>query len=192
VLSSNPLDPDHWMRRAEHLARDESGLSLEAYALSREAAERAVRLHPNSARLRVGLARLEAHGCQALFRDVACRRRVAAHYTEAERLARYDPLLPVGLAAFLLDTGDAAGARRAAERALMIEPESVLPRLLLADALIAGGSVEGRRRARELLTDSRERAAEWSSWSDGSYGRQLLVPEPRVFERLERKLAATP
>jgi len=33
-------------------------------------------------------------------------------------------------------------------------------------------------------------AASWSSWSEGAYGRELLVPEPRVFERLERKLEA--
>ena len=28
-----------------------------------------------------------------------------------------------------------------------------------------------------------------NSWSEGPYGRQLLVPDPRVFERLEQKLA---
>jgi tetratricopeptide (TPR) repeat protein len=190
ALSWNPIDPEPWMRHAEQLARDESSWGLVAYASAREAAEHAARLHPRASHLRLGLARLEAHGCRTLFFDVSCRERVAAHYEEAQRLARHDPRLPIGLAAFLLDTGDAAGARRAAERALAIEPEAVLPRLLLADAWIESGSEQDLRRAEALIVESRERAASWSSWSEGAYGRELLVPDPGVFERLERKLEA--
>jgi predicted Zn-dependent protease len=134
---------------------------------------------------------VEAQACRTLFRDEACRARVVDGYLQAERLARHDPFLPLALAAFLIDTGDAAGARRAAERALAIEPEAVLPRLLLADAFLETGSNADLRRAAELLADARERAATWSGWSDGFYGRQLLRPDPRIFERLERKLADT-
>jgi hypothetical protein len=89
----------------------------------------------------------------------------------------------------LLDTGDPAGARRAAERALSLEPESVTPRLLLADALIECGSEQDLSRAVTLLTEARERAARWADWDQGDLGVELLRPAPRHFERLERKLA---
>jgi hypothetical protein len=62
--------------------------------------------------------------------------------------------------------------------------------LLLADALIETAPADGLGRASELLADARERAARWSGWSDGPYGRALLVPAPHIFARLEEKLAA--
>jgi O-antigen ligase len=188
ALRWNPIHPGYWMRLGQQIAGDAAEWDPDAYAAAREAAEHAIRLHPAASRFQLGLARIEAHACRTLFPNASCRERVAARYHRAEQLGRYDPFLPIGLAAFLLDTGDPAGARRAAERALALEPESVLPRLLLADALIEGGSDAGRRRAAELLAEGRERATRWSDWSEGSYGRELLAPAPSVFDRLQRKL----
>jgi hypothetical protein len=115
--------------------------------------------------------------------------RVREMYRRAERQARHDPTLPLELAGFLLGWGDSAGARRAAERALAIEPEAVLPRLLLAAAFIQDGSEGDLRRAAAQLADARERAEAWSHWNEGSYGPALLRPDPRLFARLERELA---
>ena len=119
-----------------------------------EAAEHALRLQPADARYRRALARIEARACIAQFRTEACRERVHVAYAQAERLSRYDPTIPLELAMFLLELGDAQGARRAAERALKLEPEAVLPRLVLADALIKSDPVTGLRRAGDLLREA--------------------------------------
>jgi hypothetical protein len=186
----NPLHPDYKLRIAEDLLTREPGWDVEAYARARESAEEALRLHPLSVRYQRGAAHVEAHACRTLFRDEACRQRVVERYRRAAELARHDPFLPAALAAFLLDTGDPAGARRAAEQALALEPEAVVPRLLLADASIEEGRAGGLVRARELLADARARAARWSSWDENEYGRRLLSPDPAILARLEAKLVA--
>ena len=84
--------------------------------------------------------------------------------------------------------GDPAEARRAAERALDLEPEAVLPRLLLADALIEGGGSGDLQRAAALLEEARERAVDREATIDGSYTWRLLHLDPRVLERLDSKL----
>lgn len=189
ALRLNPIHPEYRLKLAEHLAAPGPHWGLDAYASAREAAEHAARLHPSDARVLRGVARIEARACRTLFRDGSCRERVSDMYRRAEQLSRHDPTLPVELGGFLIGRGDAAGARRAAERALAIEPEAVLPRLLLAAAFIQDGSEEDLRRAAAQLADARERAEAWSHWNDGSYGRALLVPDPRLFAQLERELA---
>jgi hypothetical protein len=135
------------------------------------------------------VAQVEARACRGLFRDADCRRRVAERYREAEERARHDPFLPIALARFQLDMGDPGAGRRAALRALALEPESVLPRLLLADAFIEHGTPEDLARASALLGEARERGVAWEGWDGGPYGLRLLRADPRTVERLERKLA---
>jgi O-antigen ligase len=190
ALHWNPIHPDYWLKRAEHLAGPGPQWGLGAYASAREAAEHAARLHPSDARVLRAGARIEAHACRTLFRNRSCRGRVADLYRRAEQLARHDATVPLELAGFLLDRRDPAGARRAAERALAIEPEAVLPRLILIAAFIKSGSDDDLRRGAAQLADARERAETWAHWNDGSYGRALLRPDPRLFARLERELAA--
>jgi O-antigen ligase len=188
ALRWNPIHPDYRLRLAEHLAAPGPRWSLDAYASAREAAEHAARLHPTDARMLRGVARIEAYACRTLFVNRPCRARVVDAYRRAWRSARHDPTLPLELAGFLLDKRDPAGARRAAERALAIEPEAVLPRLLLAAAFIQSGSPGDLRQAAAQLADARERAQRWSHWNENSYGRALLHPDPRLFARLEREL----
>jgi O-antigen ligase len=189
ALRWNPIHPQYWLRRAEDLAESGPRWGVDAYASAREAAEQAARLHPADARVLRGVARIEAHACRTLSRGGSCRDHVSDLYRRAEQLARHDATLPLELAGFLLDLGDSAGARRAAERALAIEPEAVLPRLLLAVVLVKGGTEDDLRRATVQLAEARERAKSWSDWNEGSYGRALLVPDPRLFARVERVLA---
>jgi hypothetical protein len=190
ALQWNPIDPYYWLKLAEHLAAPGPQWGLETYASSREAAEHAARLHPSNARMLRGVARVEARACRTLFRDSSCRVRVTDLYQRAERLARHDATLPFELAGFLLNRRDLAGARRAAERALAIEPEAVSPRLILTAAFIKSGSADDLRRGAAQLADARERAETWAHWKGGSYGRDLLRPDPRDFAWLERELAA--
>jgi tetratricopeptide (TPR) repeat protein len=189
ALRWNPLQPEHWLRLAEHHARDPGVRELGAYAAAREAAEHAVRLDPRSSRYRRALAEIEAGGCRSLLPTAACRSAVSSRYRRAEELARYDPFISISHAMFLVDMGDPAGARRAAERAIVLEPEAVLPRLVLADAMLERGSPDELVRAAAVLEEARQQASRWSGWNENDYGRKLLAPDPRHFERLERKLA---
>ena len=184
----NPLHPAPWLRLAESVVADAGGFDLERYVLAREAAEHAIRLDPRAALYQRALARVEEQGCRTLFSDLACRERTVEAYEQAAARARHDPFIPIALAAFLLDAGDPAGARRQAERALALEPEAVVPRLLLADALLAAGNAEGTVRARRLVDEARERAATRSNEDEAPYARDLLHPAPRIFEAVERHL----
>jgi O-antigen ligase len=175
ALAWNPLHPDLWLRRAEDL---ESGpaWSASVYAEAREAAERAVRLDPADARYRMGVARLEALACTSLFRDEATRARASARYDEASERSLHDPFPFLEKGGFLLDTGDPAGARRAAEQALRIEPEAVPARLLLAEAVLAEGLAGARRRADQLVSEAEASARRWAAPPEGSpYERNLLI-----------------
>ena len=90
---------------------------------------------------------------------------------------------------FLIDVGDPAGGRRAAERALSLEPESVLPRLVLADALLAEGAAGSGQRAEALVREARDKAQRWSSWVERSeYASELLSLDPAALERIRRRL----
>ena len=167
---------------------DVAGWGLEAYGAARESAEQAIRLNPAAARPRKILARVRARACRTLPGDGDCRERVRGSYESAAARARYDPSISIELAGFLIDTGDLAGARSAAERALQIEPESALPRLLLADVYAEIGSPAALRRARELLEEAREKSARWATWTDRPYGRQLLRIDPAIDARIDSKI----
>jgi hypothetical protein len=183
----NRIHPDYRMRMAEHLALGPPG--VEAYGGAREAAEHALRLQPVDARYRRGLARLEARSCISIFRTEACRERVRDEFVRAEQLSRYDPAIPLELAVFLLDLGDPTGARRAAERALALEPEAVLPRLVLADALLDGDPVTGVRKAVDLLREAEDKAEQWAGAASDPQLRQLLELDREQFLRLQIKIA---
>jgi hypothetical protein len=174
------------MRLAEHLAGGPPG--AQAYAAAREAAEHALRLQPADARYRRGLAHVDGRACIALFRSEACRERVRDEWLRAEELSRYDPAIPLELAVFLLDLGDPTGARRAAERALALEPESVLPRLVLADAMMEADPVTGVSRAAELLREAQAKAEQWSAEAGEPGTRQLMELNQEQFLRLQRKI----
>jgi tetratricopeptide (TPR) repeat protein len=171
---------------AEHLAAGPPATG--PYAAAREAAEHALRLQPRDARYMRRAARIEARACLALFRTEACRERVREQYRLAERLSRFEPSIPLELAVFLLELGDPAGARRAAERALTLEPEAVLPRMVLAEALVDSAGRAAVPRAGELLREAEEKARRWSDASGEPSAGQLLSLDRAQFERLRRKL----
>jgi len=190
ALRRNRVHPDFWSRRAEHLAGSGADWGVDGYAEAREAAERAVRLQPAGPEFHIALARVESLACRTLFHDAATRQRASAAFERAEDLDRYTPFIPLERAGFLLDTGDPAAAAGAAERALELEPESVLPRLMLADALLESDARDGVRRAEELLEAAREKAVRWSAWAEtGQYARDLLVLDGSDVRRIEEKLA---
>jgi O-antigen ligase len=190
ALRRNRVHPDFWSRRAEHLAGSGSDWGIEGYTEAREAAERAVRLQPAGPEFHRVLARVESLACRTLFQDAGTRQRASAAFERAEDLDRYDPFIPLERAGFLLDTGDPTAAARAAERALELEPESVLPRLMLADALLESEARDGVRRAEELLEEAREKAVRWSAWAEtGQYTRDLLVLDWGALRRIDEKLA---
>jgi len=187
AIRLNRLHPDYRMRLAEHLAAGPHG--FDSYAAAREAAEQAVRLQPADARYRHDMARIEARACIEIFRTSGCRERVRLHYMNAEQLSRYDPAIPLELAMFLLDLGDGVGARRAAERALALEPEAVLSRLVLAEALIESDASSAAARSGELLNEAERKAEQWAGWTDGEHARRLLTLDREQFERVRRRIA---
>ncbi len=157
-LLRNPMHPDTWTRLAEHEIGDGTDWDLDRYARAREAVERAIRLQPADATFRRAAAWVEGMACRSLTRDLATRERAAARYREAALLTRNDATIPLEEARFLLSTGDPEGARRAAERALRIEPRAAAPRVVLAEALLA---TEGNRASKQALALLSE-AEEWS------------------------------
>ncbi len=190
ALSLNPLHPDLWRRRAEALSGRPKHWGLQRYSEAREAAERSVRLQPADARYHRGLARVEALAARTLFRDVGSVERALEHYRRAEARAGFDPFLLVEQAAFLLDVGEPARARAAAERAMGLEPEAVIPRLLLADAVLATEGPHGAELAERLLDEARLSAERWKAWeSQGRYAQGMLRLDIQALERIERKIA---
>jgi hypothetical protein len=187
ALRLNRIHPDSWMRKAEHLEAGEP--PAEAYAGAREASEHAVRLQPADARYRRALARIEGRACVTLVRSQACRERVQREYVRAAELSRYDPAIPLELAVFLLDLGDPLGARRAATRALTLEPEAVLPRMLLAEALLESGREAEAHRATELLDEAERKALRWTETLGEPHTRQLLEIDRGQLQRLRRKIS---
>ena len=186
AIELNPLHPDYRARVAEAILAAPGGLTHAAdYLRARGAVEDAIRLHPASARYRRLLGRVEGEACASLFRDVATRERAREAFSAAARLAPFDPFLPLEEAGMLLRTGDALGATRAARRALAIEPESVVPRLVLAVALYEAAGVEARDEARRLIAEAHEKGVRWAEWADTSdYARGLFVPDASLLRQI--------
>ena len=175
AIAHNPAHPDGWLRRAEDRAGSGTDWDAVSYAEARDAAERAVRLQPADARYRLGVARIEALACLTLFGDVGTRERASQAYTQAQELARHDPFVALEQGRFLLATGDPAGARRAAERALAIEPEAVPGRLLLAESIAVEPVPGAHARALAVLRDADATARRWSGTAQETpYARALL------------------
>ena len=191
ALDRNPVQPDYWRRWSAHLAGDGSDWDRQTYAEAREAAERAVRLHPADAMNHRAVARIEAAACETLFGDIATRQRASAAYALAEQLDPFNPFLPIEHAGFLLDTGDPRGAMASARRALEVEPESISPRLLLAGAVLALEGDLGRERAQELLDEAHLQAERWGTWQGtGQHANELLRLNPLDEARLRRTLSS--
>ena len=189
ALRLNPIHPDLWLRQAEHLAGAGTDWNLASYARARESAERAARLSPLDSRYRQGLARIDALACRTLLPDRALRERAREQFLLAEALARFDPFVPLELARFLLDTGDPVGARRAAERALALEPEAASPRLVLAGALLADGTQPSARTAIRLIEEAQQLSQRWEAVREhGPYSREMLHLDPRAIMRLREAL----
>ena len=154
-LAWNPIQPDGWARLAEHFVGDGRSWRLSDYAAAREASEHAVRLQPADAFYTRAAGRVEATACLSILPFQATHDRAAKLYDDAWRLARTDATIPLEAAKFLLQAGDAAGARRAASQALEVEPRAASPRLWLAQAILRqegpGGAAEAQRLLDEAL-----------------------------------------
>ena len=186
---ANPIHPDGFRIQAERLTAT-LGRDLSRYAEARQAAETAIRLDPQAPRHRRTAARVEVAACRQLFRDRASRERARDRFLEAEARSRYDPLIPLELAAFLLSTGDPIGARRATERALTLEPNGVRPRLLLAETLLAAEGPAAAERAEALVREAQELADRWARHADGGvYAERLLGFDEPAAARIRRQLA---
>jgi hypothetical protein len=192
ALERNPLHPDLWLRAARDFAGDGSDWSLDDYATAREAAETATRLQPADARYALGLARLEGLAFGTLFGDVASRERAARRYRDAQELARHDPGIALEEGEFLLRAADPLGARRAAERALAIEPNSVPARLLLAEAILSAGAPGARERAAAIVDEADAIAQQWRDYPRVSdYARFHLALDARRVERIRGRIGST-
>jgi tetratricopeptide (TPR) repeat protein len=183
ALDRNPLHPDAWTRLAEHEVGDGSRWDADGYARAREAAETAIRLQPADATYRRAAAWVEGVACRTLFRDRDSRERAASRYREAAALARHDATIPLEEARFLLATGDPEGARRAAERALRIEPGAAVPRVILAEALLDADPAAAATRVPQLLQEA-ERSALADARGVSSYEARLRMIDPERLRAL--------
>jgi len=189
-IAWNPMQPDLWARRAEHFIGDARSLRLEDYAAAREAAEHARRLQPADAKYARCAARVEATACLTLLPFAATRDKAARLYEEAEGLARSDGTIPLEAARFLLQAGEPVGARRAALRALGVEPRAVAPRLCLAQALLDADGPSGAPQARRLLDEAVSLAPRAGDVPTSSYDAALRSLDPQLAESLNRRLSA--
>ena len=191
AIRLNPLRAETWLNESDFFVDDKTVWNLTRYAAAREAAETAIRLQPVEARNWLGLARVEARGCLELFGDVASRERFDRHYVEAERLARHDAFIAIERGEKLLAASDPAGARRAAERALAIEPRAALPRLLLAEALLATGEPGDVERAVALADETEDLArAHAGRPMETRYAQGLLTVDPHRLEAIRVRAKA--
>ena len=158
AIRRNPFQPDLYLRRVQDRLAAPEALDPATYATLREDAETAIRLNPKAAVGFTALAHVEGAGCLGVFGDVPTRERARSAFEEAERRSPFDPFLPLDAARFLLAAGDPGGARRAAERALRLEPRAVSPRLTLAKALLAEGGPEATAAARARLDEAEDLA----------------------------------
>lgn len=185
-LARNPMHPDAWTRLAEHEVGDGREWNLDRYARAREAVERAIRLQPADATFRRAAAWVEGMACRTLTRDLATRERAAARYREAALLSRNDATIPLEEARFLLSTGDPEGARRAAERALRIEPRAAAPRVVLVEALLATEGKPASERVLALLAEAEESSLE-TARGVSPYEARLRSVEPERVAALRAR-----
>ncbi len=190
AMAWNPIHPDAWRRRAEHIVGGGASFDLDGYTLAREAAEHAARLDPQSPELQAAVARVEAAACGTLFAgDPRTRDRMSRAYSTVERLDPYQALWPLEEAEAALDCGAAEVAEAAARRALALEPEAASPRLVLAAALLRSSGAGAVVEAERLLTEALERASQWSSaMPPGAYARRLLTLDAQNVARVEREI----
>lgn len=191
-IAWNPMAPDAWVRLTEHFTGDGRSWDVAAYAAAREAAEHARRLQPADAAYARGAARVEATACLTLFPFVATRGRAAELYAAAAALARTDATVPLEEAQFLLRAGDAAGARRAAERAASLEPRAATPLLTLAEALAAEGGAKEAPRVRALVDKALTFALKAGSQPVSPYDGAMRAVDPRRVEALRRAIGEAP
>jgi len=190
ALAWNPMAPGAWQRLAEHHVGDGRSWRLPDYAEAREAAERAMRLDPTDAVYTRAAARVEASACLSILPFQATRKRAAKLYDDAGRLARTDATIPLEEAKFLLQAGDPEGARRAARRALEIEPRAAAPRLWLARAILLEGGAGGASEAQRLLDEAQTLAPREGDVPSSSYDAALRGVDPKLVDALRRDLAA--
>jgi O-antigen ligase len=187
-LAWNPLQPDDWQRLADHFVGDGRTLSLPDYAAAREATEHAVRLQPADAYYARAAARVEATACLSILPFQATRERAAHLYDEASRLATTDATIPLEASMFLFRAGDAAGSRRAAARALEVEPRAATPRLWLASAILRQDGPAGAKEAARLLDEALELQPHQGEVPTSSYDAALRSVEPKLVESIRREL----
>ena len=187
-LRWNPMLPAGWQRLAEHFVGDGRSWQVEDYAAAREAAEHARRLQPVDAFYARAAARVEATACLTIFPFEATRRRAARIYEEASALARTDATIPLEASKFLLQAGDAAGARRFALRAIAIEPRAAAPGLCLAQALLRDEGAGGAAQARRVLNEALLLAPRAGETPTSSYDAALRGVDGNLVEALRREL----
>ena len=188
AISWNPMQPDFWRRLAEHHAGDGRTWSIADYAAAREASERAYRLQPSDSFFARTAARVEANACLTFFPFEGTRERAARLFEEAGALARTDATIPLEESRFLLQAGDPAGARRAAERALRIEPRSATPRLVLAEAILREGGPPAADRARQLVDEAEALALRPGATATSPYDASLRSVDPKLLAGVRRSL----
>jgi len=190
-LAWNPMQPGSWQRLSEHFIGDGRTWRLPDYAAAREAGEHAMRLQPADAFYVRAAARVEATACLSVLPFQVTRERAAKLYDEAGQLARTDATIPLEAAKFLLQAGDPAGARRAALRALEVEPRAATPRLWLAQAILREDGPAGADKARAVLDEALLLAPRAGEVPSSSYDAALRGVDPAVVEALRRDLAAS-
>jgi hypothetical protein len=186
AIAWNPMQPDLWERLAQHA--EGPAWSLADYAVAREAAEHAMRLQPADAFYARGAARVAAAASLSLLPFIGERDRAGHLYDEAHRLARTDATIPLEKAKFLLQAGDPAGARRAAELALKIEPRAGAARLCLAQAVLAQDGARGSAQVRRLLDEAEAVAPRPGETPTSSYAASLRAVDPAVVASLRAAL----
>jgi len=190
AISWNLIQPDLWRRLALHEMGDARSWTVDGYARAREASERARRLQPADATFARGAARVEAEACHTLFPFETTRARAEALYGEAEALARTDATIPLEAAIFAFQAGDASGARRAAERALRIEPNGSVPRIWLARALLEEEGKPAVERARKLLDEAASVALPAGTAPSSPYEATLRAVDSELLAAARRTLDA--
>ena len=188
-LAWNPMQPAAWQRLSEHFVGDGRSWSLADYAAAREAAEHAMRLQPSDAFYARAAARVEATAAVSVLPFQATLERASRLYDDAMRLARTDATIPFEAAKFLLQAGDAAGARRAALRAIEVEPRAAAPRLWLAQAILRQDGPAGFAEAQRRLDEALALAPAAGEIPTSSYAAALRGVDPSLVEALRRDLS---
>jgi hypothetical protein len=189
-LAWNPMQPGAWQRLSEHFVGDGRSWRLADYAAAREAAEHAMRLQPADAFYTRAAARVEATAALSILPFQATRERAARLYDDAMRLAHTDATIPFEAAKFLLQAGDAAGARRAASRAIEVEPRAAAPRLWLAQAILRQEGAAGFAEAQRMLDEAQSLAPAAGEIPTSPYAFALRGVDPELVDLLKRDLAS--